>query len=220
MIAEEVKMGMRATLIAAVGGKKLEFPVCVAEKKNGIIFIKAIERDNRYVNFDGFPMHLLIEVAGEAPQIFRNVKMKLFKNKKGICMYAIKLPNKAMVLNRRESYRCYVGEKVFAQFNANKQAYEGIFKDVSSSGFSVVFDKKELPKNYTEFTTCHLVYSEYMCDTCYSANLNLTGTIVRIFENENEKVIFGCHLSHHSSAIDKYIAQKELSELRNRRQRN
>lgn len=214
MTVEDLQAGMPATLIVFINSKKMEFPVKILSKKKDIICISPIIKNDKTVSFDGHVVHLMFDFMNDVPQVFRSIKLKTCKDKKKNSFYAAKISSASANMNRRTTYRCYVGEKINAQMGTNRKTYDGILKDVSATGFSLVFDKKDLPENYEDFESCHAVYNEFMADIFFNVTLNLTGNIVRVAEVEKDKVVYGCKLIHASPVIEKYIARKEQLALK------
>ena len=102
------------------------------------------------------------------------------------------------------------------QFGTHHSTVAAILKDVSASGFGLVITKNDLENHELSIgTMCHTVLVDVV-DQFSQVSINLHGTIVRITEVDEEKMVFGCELVLQAYELDKYIRTKERMNLAKR----
>ncbi|NLG05140.1 MAG: hypothetical protein GX567_15120 [Clostridia bacterium] len=218
MEISEIEIGLPITLEIKKDEQKIQFNSAVEgiDEPRRLIFLTVVEKDGKLINFGSMPINLVIHRDDDVPILFRNCHIELVKAADNKYMYCTVLKGLGVPYNRRNAFRCFVGLDVVVQVDSHKSTFDAILRDVSSTGFGLVFRKKDLENQ--EFgigTQCHTHLVDAI-DKFQKININLHGVICRIAEVDEEKVVYGCELMIRAYEIDKYIRAKERENLRNR----
>lgn len=215
MKIEEIKPDSTATLVATIGAEKIEFDTILrdAVPKKHLITADPIYRNEKIISFraKGLVVDLVTQPEGSAPIVFKNVAITLMKREDGSICYAINTIAESKVLNRRNSFRCYVGVSTTVQAGGNKAAHDAIIKDVSMTGFAVTCSADT---DFHENQVLHVVLNDYLEELAENFNFHLYGLIVRIEQLDNGSVIYGCKMNSRVAGIDAYIMKKERLRMK------
>jgi hypothetical protein len=123
---------------------------------------------------------------------------------KGNACYKCILQAHGVSANRRDAYRLFIGQDAVAQVGTNHKGINVLLNEISESGFSFLYTgemKVEIG------VPVHVVFDmEHM-------HFNLQGELVRMQEIDEEKIIYGCHLTIKNYNISKYIALKQREKM-------
>lgn len=215
MRIEELLPGQKVTLMVNVGGKNLEFETIVQESypKKRYILLDPIMSGDKAVSFKGkgILVHLIVTIGDDKPHLFKNVTIVLQKKLDGSLCYQVSTIAESVIFNRRENFRCFVGIHSSVQGGANRAAHPTVIRDVSYTGFSVICDAE------TQFDPRHVLHTvlrDRIEEMEENFAFHLYGTIARIQELDNGKVLYGCRLTDRVPGLDKYIMAKERYRLR------
>ena len=120
-------------------------------------------------------------------------------------------------LNRRERYRLWLGCDGILQMGLSQKSLRVIIKDISATGVSFLIEDKQavdgsmIPKMST-------IISLSFSDAETNTKFKLNASVVRIEENEDGRMLFGCRLMQESAAIAKFINTKQRERNRLDRQ--
>lgn len=215
---EELSIGQEVTLEAKNNVNELQFSSSIVgiDDSKHAIYTEPIEKDGKILTFNGVTVDLIISVPNDKPILFRNVAVVNYRTEENRLLYKIRLKGQGMVYNRRNAYRCFVGSRVTVQFGTHHSTVAAILKDVSSSGFGLVVTKNELGSHELNIgMLCHTVLIDVV-DQFSKVTINLHGTVVRITEIDEERIVFGCELVLQAYELDKYIRTKERMNLAKR----
>lgn len=129
MYLNDLEQGQKINLTARIGSEILEFESTVVDTiaSTHSILAETIIKNDRVISFKGkgLLVDLMIYSADNAPKVFKNVSIKLVQLK-GIIYYNISSLAEALILNRRQSFRMYVGEAVVIQCGSNHSTVDGV----------------------------------------------------------------------------------------------
>lgn len=215
MHIEELLPGQKVSLMVNVSGQVLEFESIVQETypKKRYITLDPVMSGDKAISFKGknILVHLIVSIGEDKPHLFRNVTIILQKKSDGSLYYQVSSFAESVLFNRRENFRCYVGIQSSVQGGANRSAYSTVIRDVSYTGFSVICDAE------TQFDPRHVLHTvlrDRIEETEENYVFHLYGTIARVQELDNGKVLYGCRLTDRVPGLDKYIMTKERYRLR------
>ena len=106
-------------------------------------------------------------------------------------------------MNRRESFRLFLGLGAVVQIGSNKKAVNVILKDISENGFSFV----EIEDIDAENLPVRLVFNDM------KTGISLIGNIVRKVTVGEKKIIYGCTLTSCNIDVARYINEKQRQFL-------
>jgi len=215
MKIEEIPAGLDGKLVAKIGNETVELQTTFREAipKKHMITADPIFRNDKVISFraKGLVVDVLVNPPESAPLVFKNVTVALMRREDQSLCYAITTIAESKALNRRESFRCFVGIASSVQGGGNKAAYDAVIKDVSTTGFSVTCDNDV---EYHENQVLHVILNDYLDETAENFNFHLYGIIVRCVELENGKRLYGCRLNNKVPGIDQYINKKERLRIK------
>lgn len=215
MWIEEITPGETVTLIATFQQERLEFTTTVQEsyEKKHIILTDVITKDDKVLTFHakGLLVNLMTKPKDKAPQVFKNVAIRLMKKQDGSLCYSITTLAESKDFNRREAFRCYIGIPTSVQGGGNKAAYDAVIKDVSISGFSIICSADV---EFRENQVLHVLLNDRIEELAENYSFHLYGIIVRIEELDNGNIVYGCRLNTRVNGIDAYIMKKERVRLK------
>lgn len=212
MTVEDIRVGMECIIMTMYKGTTIESPVKITDvnPKKYTVMTEAVYYNDKVVSLSKADNHLVFERIGTVPQIFQSIIPNVVNDKKNkTSYYSIDLRNKvSKEFNRRKNFRCYIGEKVNVRADEYARTYECILKDVSATGFALVFKTAVAPRNIRDIKRFHFVYNDHRPEFGFVATLNLTGDVRRIVELEDGKILFGCAFPR-NLLVEKYIADVE-----------
>lgn len=215
MRIEELLPGQKVTLMVNVNGKLLEFESLVQDTypRKRYILLDPIKQGDKALSFKGkgIIVNLIVTIGNEKPHLFKNVTILLQKKLDGTLCYQVSTIADSVIYNRRENFRCFVGIHSSVQGGANRAAHPTVIRDISYTGFSVICDAE------TEFDPRHVLHTvlrDRIEETEQNFAFHLYGTIARVQELDNGKVLYGCRLTDRVPGLDKYIMAKERTRLR------
>lgn len=215
MYLNDLEQGQKINLTARIGSEILEFESTVVDTvaSTHSILAETIIKNDRVISFKGkgLLVDLMIYSADNAPKVFKNVSIKLVQLK-GIIYYNISSLAEALTLNRRQSFRMYVGEAVVIQCGSNHSTVDGVLKDISNTGFAVTLEEARVEMH--EGQVIHTVLNDRIDEIAKNYTFQLYGLIVRKVELENGRVIYGCKLNNPVPGLENYIMIKERIRIR------
>lgn len=218
MKIEELPEELPVTLVATIGSETLELTTVIKEviPKKHIATAEPIYRNDMIISFraKGLIVDLVTQLPDSPPIIFKNITVHLMKREDGSLCYALTTLAEGKVLNRRGSFRCFVGIPSSVQAGGHTAAHDAMIKDVSTTGFSVTCSDET---DYRINQVLHVILNDYFEETAENFNFHLYGIIVRIEELENDKVVYGCRLNSRVVGLDAYIMKKERLRIKKQR---
>lgn len=201
----------RIQIIAKNQRGSIEYVSTVSICKQNLLFVEPIVCGNQIVNFDTGKVINSVVYTGEdgKPLIWEGcvVKNMVYKNKKYHVLYSDKEGRK---LNRRDTYRQFIGAKGLLQNDQTRETKEVIVKDISLSGISFVSDK-ELQLSDMQFF--HLNFEDKDC----RVKVQLSGKLVREENVDEVRKVFGGVIKKCNMDLNSYIATKQKFEIAKKR---
>lgn len=217
LFIEEIGPGQKIVLEANIGTEQLTFETTANENygKKHMILADPIYKNEKVITFraKGLIVNLTTSPPDSAPIVFKNVSVSLMKKSDDSLCYSITSLAEGKALNRRESFRCYVGIATSVQAGGNKAAHDAIIKDVSVTGFAVTCNDPEV--EFRENQVLHVLLNDYLEELAENYSFHMYGIIVRIQELDNGRKIYGCKLNAKVPGLDAYIFKKERLRLKN-----
>ena len=113
MRIEELPEELPITLVATIGPETLELTTVIQEAipKKHLVTAEPIYRNDRIISFraKGLIVDLVTQLPDNPPIIFKNITVHLMKREDGSLCYALTTLAESKVLNRRGSFRCFLG---------------------------------------------------------------------------------------------------------------
>ncbi len=216
MFIYELAPGQEIKIMVTVSEQTLEFQSTIEEvyPKKKIAFASPVYVDDKLLTFRG--QNLLLDVVfsieGEStPQIFKNVNVTPLKKPDGSICYSLHVSTESRTFNRRGSFRCPLGISTTVQCGMHRVPYDTIVKDVSATGFSFILPKTT---QVDRQNVIHIVINDYIEEIYEEFNFNLYGLIVRSYDLDEKRVVYGCRLLRHVPGLEKYLTTKERLRLR------
>ena len=205
MIIKEVPAEGNLTIEVSLKEIKLEFHSQCVESGVNYIYAQPIRMDGKILSFnsEGHLMVNLIYLREEKnPIVWKGVGITTVQNN-GKNVYKIVASGEGFEMNRRESFRLFLGLGAVVQIGSNKKAVNVILKDISENGFSFV----EIEDIDAENLPVRLVFNDM------KTGISLIGNIVRKVTVGEKKIIYGCTLTSCNIDVARYINEKQRQFL-------
>ena len=184
MTAAEMELEHSVELEIIMNGKKTTLISAVEQVIGTTALFTPIQMNGKVVGFPPDCMVNLLYVGEKQVFCWKNIKLKAVRYEKKV-YHSAELVGDAEILNRRGSYRVYVGEQMLlTAFSATgPKTYKVQLKDISETGMAF-FSKEEFDVG----RTVRLSFSVKK-----GQELPLSSQIIRIqeFENRQDK-LYGC----------------------------
>lgn len=141
--------------------------------------------------------------------IIKNVKLSTGRD----CCLVLS-PTSVNPVNRRDSYRLWIGKEVDISLGLGGKKYRAILKDLSATGMGVLVSDGTKCK---VGTSMHVLYIDRDTEAEKDVTFNLTGKIVNVVELSEGKWLVGCRFAESSPAIEKYVSKKQYEKARENR---
>lgn len=214
MRIEDILTGQRVSLMVYLNNQMLEFETTVQDvfPKKHFILLDPIMQGDKAISFRGKGIIVnMVLIDEDKPQLFRNITIQLQKKMDGSLCYQVSTLVESIFYNRRENFRCFVGNETSVQGGTNRLAHPTVIKDVSYTGFAIVCEPDiELDPQYV----LHTVLRDRIEEIGENFVFHLYGSIARTQILDNGKVLYGCRLTGKVPGLDKYIMTKERIRLR------
>lgn len=218
MRIEELTPQQPITFLVIAGEQQLEFSSTVLDvlPRRHMIVAAPVLKDDKIISFQGkgILVHLIVSFQDQKPHIFQNVTIHTAKNDDQSFCYTITTIAESKEFNRRGAYRCFVGIDSSIRVGTNRGAINVTIKDVSATGFSFATDAD---KEFQENESVHAVLNDYIEETAKNYSFHLFGIIVRHFQLENGKMVYGCKFTSKVVGLERYIMEKERLRLQRSR---
>lgn len=172
-----------------------------------MLFVKPFMHNDSYISFSSPDLHIEMMVVnpGEVPYFWKSVVItKEMVN--GEIYHCIRSKLPGVKLNRRNSFRVYIGEHGTLIDSPGNGERDVRIKDISSNGISFVA-KGEEESDFRLGDRVHLMYR----DSEEHFIIDVESRIVRA-EKHKAGMVYGCSFVKSYPQIDRYIATKQLKE--------
>lgn len=200
-ITEDGKISFQVKIQDEEKEFQLEYKYC----KDNALFTDVIRYNDKVVGFNGNGLSVdLIYFRQESlPVVWKSVTCKTV-SVNGEVLYKIKAASEGFELNRRTTFRVFVGAEGTSQIGINKKALDVTVKDVSETGFAFV-SNEDMDVNFP--CPVRLVFSDL------NENFVLIGVVVRKVTVDDGKIIYGCRLSQVNNKLSRYINEKQRKSI-------
>lgn len=187
------------------GSETHEFKSKVLEIKSDFIVATPIRAEGKVLSFSSasVPTNLVYKRPEKAPIVWKQVAITVVSYKKNT-VYKIMQSMEGREVNRRGSYRLYVGVEGVVQLGANRKAVDVIVKDISEGGFAFICNEniEDIDRG-----TVHLVFRDN------DKNIGINGIIVRKIELGSNRFLYGCIINLKTPLVAQYINQKQRERI-------
>lgn len=185
---------------------RLEYDLTVLFTAQGAAFVSPITYHGQIINFNrtDVMINILYTRDNEKPIQWCGclVKTVLYKGKK---YHMISCSKIGLEVNRRGSYRLYVGISGIATVDGFEGKMHVGVKDISATGFSFVAPKENLTKEGADVRLTFEVVKEDL-------RFDLSGRLVRKVDMDNGQIQYGCRMYVANKAVDNYIAKRQREQ--------
>jgi c-di-GMP-binding flagellar brake protein YcgR len=215
MKIDELTPGTTISLVIHVKGETISFQSSIQEvypKKHFLIADPVFEND-KIVSFKGddITVDMMIMFSDDKPQVFEDIIITAMKKPDKSLCYTIVITSESKGVNRRDSFRCFVGQRTQIKCGIETTLYDGILRDVSMTGFAVTVDSDP---GFQQGQVLHAMLEDYIEELDENFSFHLYGFIVRIQTLENGKIVYGCRMSTRIGGLENYVMKKERVRLR------
>ncbi len=184
MTAAELQLEHSVELEIIMNGNKTTLLSGIEQIVGTTVLLTPIQINGKVVGFPPTCVVNLLYVGEKQVFCWKNIKLKAVRYEKNV-YHSAELVGDAEILNRRGSYRVYVGEQMLlTAFSANgPKTYKVILKDISESGMAF-FSKEEFDVG----RTVRLNFSVKK-----GTEIPLSSQVIRVqeFENRQDR-LYGC----------------------------
>ncbi len=210
MYIYEIENGSYMEVTIKAGDKRMKFTTTAVgplEKPRKALIVEPICNNDKVVNFKGdhFSYEILAIPQGEEqkPLLWKQAAVTLMKNAEGKLYHVIVADQEGKQVNRRASYRLFMGCDATMQLEENGKDIETFLKDISATGFSIVCSETMTLDRGANIT---LTFHDEETDVKFK----LYGKVVRMAPIENQaSVVYGCKLRTESPYVHKYVVEKQ-----------
>ena len=214
MLISEISEGLGVQIIVGIGLQTLEFSTKVAEKHDGCVYLEPILQGEKMLGFGtrGLVLTMIItdQESGRAWQ-FSNIRVRNIKTADGNLFHEVTCKTEGKAINRRGACRVWIGESGVASTGLGQPAFDVTVKDISISGIAFICSKDQ---ELSEGTVVHINFRDEQTKTRF----DVSAIVVRSEEMERSRIIYGCKLNQESSAISKFVNEKQREKLKAARQ--
>ncbi len=210
MYLYELEKDSNIQISVGIGFQVLEFDTSIAEIGEQVVYADPIIREEKMVGFSTNGLVIRVFAVNKADMRvyqFNNVKIRNIKMPDDKIYHEIRCMTPGKIVNRRAACRVWLGFDGIAQIELNKRTYDVVIKDISVTGISFVCggDVKVEPD-----MVVHLTFE----DESSKVRFSIGAIVVRSEEADHQKIVYGCRLNQESSAISKYVNEKQREKLR------
>lgn len=208
----EIGENEKIQIQAKMDGVSLEYDAVVAGSKQEVLLVYPIVCEGRMMNFESAQVAIDVIYAGEEgrPVIWERCTARniTYKGEKYHVLYS---KREGRRLNRRSTYRQYLGIKGMIQIDTTRATHEVIVKNVSETG--VAFVSEDMSLHMDDIGSFHLSYQ----DRESRLNVQIGARVVREEDIDENKRVFGAVVSSTNIPLAEYIARKQKEEIARKR---
>lgn len=191
-----------------------EYTTKIVMNQKNILFIEPIMHNGMVVNFQVGQVQTDVVHTGEdgKPLVWEKCLMKsvTYGGEKYHVIYSDKDGKK---LNRRDTFRQYVGTSGILQIDSTRAMKSVTIKDISETGVGFVSDDMSL--HMEDIGEFHLSFQ----DKDLRVSVKIEGTVVREVDVEETRRVFGAKIRECNVDLIEYVAMKQKREIAKRRSR-
>lgn len=214
MLLNEIQVNAPVQIVVGIGLQTMEFSTNIAEVHENCVFAVPLMQDGKMLGFGtkGLVLTLIVtDPEGGRAWQFSNVKIRNIKTPDGTLYHEITCKSEGRQINRRGAVRVWLGEPGTASVGLGSKPFDVTVKDISVSGVAF-FCSKDV--EIQEGSLVHVQFKDEEANTRFDMN----AIIVRSEEMERSRMLYGCKLNQESTAISKYVNDKQREKLKAARQ--
>lgn len=217
MRIEDLTPGLGVTFyVNIINEQQMTFETIITEVnlKKHLIIAEAIIKEDKVLSFKskkGISVDMVVAIPDEKPVLFQNISLETLKFAENSFGYNIGSSKEGIPYNRRNSFRCFIGNPTYLKGGRNLEEHSVILRDVSATGFSVTCGP-EVELEIDQLV--HVLLEDYIEETDRNYSFHLFGLTVRKQDLENGKFIYGFRLNNHVGGLENYLTQKQRIQLR------
>lgn len=205
MKLDELRPGSVVYVEATNESSQVSFQTEVVENLLGYIIVKEVQNRGEAISFasDKIICNLIYPRQDMSPYYWENVRVThITIADEGFHKISSNVDGRT--INRRDSYRLFIGSPATVMFDLESKVIHVTVKDVSASGFSFV-GGKDIMDSY--FSTAKLVFAFAGYD------FSLSGTYVRKKIIDDNRVLFACRCSKKDEELERIIMQRQREKV-------
>ncbi|MBO4678286.1 MAG: PilZ domain-containing protein [Lachnospiraceae bacterium] len=170
-----------------------------------LLFVNPFMYEDNIVSFDvpDLTVEMMVVRENEVPYYWKRVHVGVMKVD-GKLYHAISSRHTGVRLNRRNSFRVFVGEEGSAFQARGGEKLPVLIKDISATGIGFIVHGMD--EDY--FSPGDHVHINYI-DKEERFGIDVVGRVVRRFETE-KGILYGCSFSNVYPQINKYVNEKQI----------
>ncbi|MBO6016031.1 MAG: PilZ domain-containing protein [Lachnospiraceae bacterium] len=225
MYINEISGGATVKLEAVIGETMLEFEtkaVAVDDKRQiralesiskklPYVLVEAIRQNDKVIGFPEKGAQYVVtymDLKTKKPFQWQEVVVKQVAFSSGEKYHVFISAKNMKEINRRESFRLWMGCEGFLQDGLNNKFFPAIIKDLSANGIGfIVYDKHLEEASFPPkvSSTVLLVFNDESTGTQFK----VAATVVRIEEMDGGRKLYGARFPQENARISKYVADKQ-----------
>lgn len=201
----ELKPDTEVVFEISAGEENYEFAAHVLECRNNFILTTPVRINDKVLSFSSSSIttNLVWKREGKSPFVWKQIAVTVVAYKKNT-VYKVAQSMDGVEMNRRSSYRLYIGLNGVAQIGMNHKALNVIVKDISETGFSFVTEKC---MEQSERHSVRLVFEDM------NQTIVMNGVVVRELEGHEGQHIYGCVIDLKTQVLSRYINEKQRQRI-------
>jgi c-di-GMP-binding flagellar brake protein YcgR len=171
------------------------------------IMVHPFTHDDTIINFNvpDLRIEMIVAREDEVPYFWKTVTISK-ETFQGEVYHCIRSKMEGVRLNRRNSFRVFIGETGTVVKIPGEKSFQVLIKDISAGGFAFsVRDDEE--HEYKRGDQVHIFFE----DREARFNLDVTGRVVRVVD-DGKRTTYGCSFTRNYPQVDRYCAQKQLKK--------
>lgn len=220
MHLEELTAGLGVTFYVNIANAQqmtFESKITEVNPKKHLVLVEAIIRDDKVLTFKGkmgISVDMVVAFPDEKPLLFQHISMETLKFDDNTFCYNIGCAKEGIPYNRRNSFRCFIGNPTHIRGGKDMEEHEVILRDASATGFSITCG----PEVTLEIEQlAHVLLEDYIEELNKNYSFHLYGIVVRKQELENGKIVYGFRLNSKVGGLENYLTQKERIRIKKSR---
>lgn len=205
MVTTDIHEGMHIDISLPTHGTTVHFPATICKIIDHKILIEAVTYQTHVLDFSTTYVDIYITDKSQQSLRYHNCTLKEF-DLSGHKYHVLDCDSQPTISNKRRCVRQFMGTRTTALLGTEGQEVPVIVRDISSTGFGLLIEKK-YGTNLKTGTPVRF----YVSDPDYDFSLELSGHVTR--KNVSSHVIlYGGTLAKHYPMLDNYITERRFRE--------
>lgn len=210
----EINENASLTLTVSNANSSLEYEAVVAMKVQNFLLLEPILHEGKMLNFDapGVNIKVFYVTDDGKPLMWQCCSMKN-TNYSGKRYHVLYSKEDGRKLNRRDTYRLFLGVKGHLLVEETHETFDVTLKDISEGGVGFICSDTNL--HIKDIGRFRLSFQ----DNDRRMSIHLSGNVIREKDIDNKRRLFGAKVSKCNIPLGEYIALKQKSSISRRRLR-